>query len=116
TLPILRADPNDGPSHGGGMPGIPISGARKTLRHRRLPLLRLPRLLVLTGLLSLAPLPGTARGDDMAPESVQPPKALKKLSLEELFDVEVTSVSKKSEPVSRTAAAIHVVTSDDIHR
>lgn len=39
---------------------------------------------------------------------------LKQLSLEELFDVEVTSVSKKAEPVSKTAAAVHVVTADDI--
>jgi iron complex outermembrane receptor protein len=74
------------------------------------------RLLLITGLLFLAPLPATARGDDTSPENVEPPKALKKLSLEELFDVEVTSVSKKAEPVSRTAAAIHVVTSEDIHR
>ena len=48
--------------------------------------------------------------------AVSPPEALKRLSLEELFDLEVTSVSKKSEPVSKTAAAVHVVTADDIHR
>jgi len=47
---------------------------------------------------------------------VEPPKTLKQLSLEELFDLEVTSVSKKPEPVSKTAAAIHVVTADDLHR
>jgi iron complex outermembrane receptor protein len=41
---------------------------------------------------------------------------LKQLSLEELFELEVTSVSKKPEPVSKTAAAIHVVTADDLRR
>ena len=47
---------------------------------------------------------------------VQQPNALKQLSLEELFDLEVTSVSMKPEPVSKTAAAVHVVTADDLHR
>jgi iron complex outermembrane receptor protein len=46
--------------------------------------------------------------------AVESPKNLKQLSLEELFDLEVTSVSKKPEPVSKTAAAVHVVTADDI--
>ena len=47
---------------------------------------------------------------------MEPPKALKQLSLEELFDLEVTSVSNKLEPISETAAAVHVVTADDLHR
>lgn len=40
------------------------------------------------------------------------------LSLEELMniDVEVTSVSRKSENLSETAAAVYVITSDDIRR
>jgi iron complex outermembrane receptor protein len=41
---------------------------------------------------------------------------LKALSLEELGDVVVTSVSKEPEPVWRTAAAIYVLTHDDIVR
>ncbi|HKQ57012.1 MAG TPA: TonB-dependent receptor [Candidatus Eisenbacteria bacterium] len=41
---------------------------------------------------------------------------LKKLSLEQLFDLEVTTVSQKPESLSQTAAAIHVVTQDDIRR
>src|SRR3989442_3318738 len=45
-----------------------------------------------------------------------PVKDLKALSLEELFNVEVTSVSKKPEALSKTAAAAHVVTADDITR
>ena len=45
-----------------------------------------------------------------------PPTDLKRLSLEELFDIEVTSVSKKPERLSVTAAAAHVVTNEDIRR
>ena len=42
--------------------------------------------------------------------------ALKQLSLEQLMDVEVTSVSKKEQRVGDTAAAIHVITQEEIHR
>src|SRR6266446_877925 len=67
--------------------------------------------LVLAFLL-LAHVPASAQTE----QAVEPAKALKQLSLEELFDLEVTSVSQKPEPVSKTAAAVHVVTSDDIRR
>lgn len=42
--------------------------------------------------------------------------ALKKLSIEELMDVEITSVSRVEERLSGAAAAIAVVTGDDIRR
>ena len=42
--------------------------------------------------------------------------ALKQLSLEQLIDVEVTSVSKKEQRVADTAAAIFVITQEDIRR
>ena len=48
--------------------------------------------------------------------SASSPDALKKLSLEELMDVEVTSVSKSPEKLLEAAAAIQVVTGDDIRR
>ncbi|MCB1061180.1 MAG: TonB-dependent receptor [Calditrichaeota bacterium] len=41
---------------------------------------------------------------------------LANLSLEELMDIEVTSVSKKSEKLSSAAAAVFVLTSEDIQR
>ncbi|HEY8538553.1 MAG TPA: TonB-dependent receptor [Steroidobacteraceae bacterium] len=41
---------------------------------------------------------------------------LKKLSLEELLDIEVTSVSKRSEPLSEAPASIVVITGDEIRR
>ncbi len=37
-------------------------------------------------------------------------------SLEELMDIQVTSVSKKEQKLSRTAAAVFVITQDDIRR
>jgi iron complex outermembrane receptor protein len=43
-------------------------------------------------------------------------KELKKLSLEELFSLQVTTASRKPEPLSRAASAIDVITSERIHR
>jgi iron complex outermembrane receptor protein len=45
-----------------------------------------------------------------------PASELKRLSLEQLMEIDVTSVSKRSEPVSGAAAAITVITGDDIRR
>jgi iron complex outermembrane receptor protein len=45
-----------------------------------------------------------------------PPNALKKMSVEELMNIEVTSVSKHPEKLSEAASAIQVVTQDDIRR
>ncbi len=41
---------------------------------------------------------------------------LTQLSIEELANIEVTSVSKKAEPLSAAPAAIYVITGDDIRR
>ena len=49
--------------------------------------------------------------------SQNPPQAdFKKLTLEELLDVNVTSVARKAEPLGQTAAAVTVITSEDIRR
>ena len=63
-------------------------------------------------LLELPPM-GTAQnlGDNQ-----KPPKDLNQLSLEELGNVEVTTVSKEPEQVWETPAAIYVLTQDDIRR
>src|SRR5260370_17242089 len=42
--------------------------------------------------------------------------ALKQLSIEQLLNVEVTSVSKRPERLAQAAAAIQVITQDDIRR
>ena len=44
------------------------------------------------------------------------PAAYKKLSLEQLMELDVTSVSKAPEPYGEAPAAIEVITSDDIRR
>src|SRR5712664_1688119 len=45
-----------------------------------------------------------------------PPASLKQLSLEQLGNVEVTTLSKEPEQVWRTPAAIYVITQEDIRR
>src|SRR3954465_2423371 len=50
-------------------------------------------------------------------EEPRPPASdLKRLSLEQLMEIDVTSASRPSEPVSGAAAAITVVTGEDIRR
>ncbi len=53
---------------------------------------------------------GVARG------KVDPPRPLASLSIEELANVEVTTASRKSERLSDAAAAVYVVTQEDIRR
>jgi iron complex outermembrane recepter protein len=48
--------------------------------------------------------------------SQETPKDLGEKSLEDLMNIEVTSVSKKEQKLSRTAAAIFVITQEDIRR
>jgi len=45
-----------------------------------------------------------------------PPRALADASLEDLMNVEVTSVSRKEQKLSKTGAAVFVITQDDIRR
>lgn len=68
------------------------------------------RIALLIGLLALQPSHAQI-ADSMASSST-----LKKLSVEELMDLEVTSVSRRSEKLSETASAIQVITQDDIRR
>ncbi len=44
------------------------------------------------------------------------PSALKMMSVEQLMDIEVTSVSKRPEKLSEVASAIQVITADEIRR
>ncbi len=50
------------------------------------------------------------------PPTVQSPADLKKLSLDVLLAIEVTSVSKRSEKLSGAPSSIQVITGDDIRR
>jgi iron complex outermembrane recepter protein len=49
-------------------------------------------------------------------EAYRSPSELKKLELEELVDVEITSASRRPEPLSQAASAIDVITADEISR
>ncbi len=49
-------------------------------------------------------------------QPLPPPSALKQMSVDELMDIQVTSVSKRPEKLSETASAIQVITDDDIRR
>ena len=64
--------------------------------------------------LSLLLILGIARSPAVAQNA--PEGDFKKLTLEELLDVNVTSVSRKAESLSKTAAAITVITAEDIRR
>jgi iron complex outermembrane recepter protein len=69
-------------------------------------------------MLVLACIAHTARGDEpqSAPPAQSSPTALKQLSLEELSQIEVTTPSKEPTKVAKTAAAIYVITGEDIRR
>src|SRR5256885_1890074 len=56
--------------------------------------------------------PGLAQQPDSAAQA----ESLKTLSIEQLMNVEVTSVSKRPERLSRVASAIQVITQQDIRR
>src|SRR5882724_8844727 len=58
------------------------------------------------------PGPGFAQQPDSSPSA----EALKKLSIEQLMNLQVTSVSKRPERLSQTASAIQVITQEDIRR
>lgn len=51
-----------------------------------------------------------------AAAAANPPTDLSRLSIEELANIEISSVSKRPEPLSAAAAAVYVITSEDIRR
>jgi iron complex outermembrane recepter protein len=71
-------------------------------------------------LISLLFVAGAFSGQCVVAQTTTPPASsqtsLKKLSVEELMDVEVTSVSRRPEKLSETASAVQVITSEDIRR
>jgi iron complex outermembrane receptor protein len=70
--------------------------------------------------LTLLPVLGLAcislSGYGQTPDSLLPYNALKKMSLEELMNIEVVSVSRHPEKLDEAASAIQVITQDDIRR
>ena len=68
--------------------------------------------------LAMAMTPAIAQDTGLPPEEAVSPAAgdLFELPLEELLTLESTSVAKKRQEVSESAAAVHVITQDDIRR
>jgi iron complex outermembrane receptor protein len=56
------------------------------------------------------------QGHDGAAAAGEKPKVFKKMTLDELMDIEVTSVSKRESTIGQSAAAVSVITQDDIRR
>src|SRR5438094_8415715 len=75
-------------------------------------------ILCTVGLVSLAESGFAQRPDSSAqrPDSSLSADSLKKLSIERLMNVEVTSVSKRPERLAQVASAIQVITQDEIRR
>src|ERR1700726_712011 len=59
---------------------------------------------------------GSLIGEGHAQQPPKGPQDLFTLTIEDLMNVKVTSVSKKEEKLSRTAAAVFVITQEDIRR
>lgn len=68
--------------------------------------------MLLFTLLALLPVAGLSQSKDTLP-SLQ---ALKGLSMEELMNIEVTSISMRPEKLTEVASAIQVITEENIHR
>jgi iron complex outermembrane receptor protein len=64
---------------------------------------------------SLTP-PATPPGDSISPGDGTSSNIYKSMSLQELMDQDVTSVSKTPQPLSQAPAAIQVITNDEIRR
>ncbi len=82
-----------------------------------LPTLRLRALAVLTAMaLGAAAAPAAAQPANTASDSGQPPADFADLSIEELANIQITSVSKKPERLLDAPASVFVITADDIRR
>ncbi|MBA4055200.1 MAG: hypothetical protein C0490_10845 [Marivirga sp.] len=58
----------------------------------------------------------SAQAFGQAPDSLSTFRKLKKLSMEELMNIEVTSISMRPEKLTEVASAIQVITGEDIYR
>jgi iron complex outermembrane receptor protein len=74
-----------------------------------LPREKISPVIILISLIFLSPVATSAQ------DSVSIAK-MKKLSLEELLDIEVTSISMRPEKLTEVASAVQVITGEDIHR
>jgi iron complex outermembrane receptor protein len=77
-----------------------------------IPLVR-PRSLALTAVLAIGLV---AHAQAQVRDTLPAPGTLKEMSLEQLMTIEVSSVSRRPEPLLETASAIQVITREDIRR
>lgn len=94
-------------------------GQRTTANRKRLnlPLPAVVAAALASGLLAGAPARGQEPADTVArAPAAQETERLRRLSIEELMEIDVTSVSKRSQPLSRAAAAITVLTQEELRR
>jgi iron complex outermembrane recepter protein len=78
--------------------------------------LRASAILIQLAFLTNSALPQTSAQVTPQPSPTTVSKDLGQMSIEDLMNLEVTSGAKEEEPVQRTAAAIFVITSEDIRR
>jgi outer membrane cobalamin receptor len=71
---------------------------------------------VLRNVLITIMIAGSLIGDAHAQQSAKDSQGLSSLTIEDLMNIKVTSVSKKEEKLARTAAAVFVITQEDIRR
>src|SRR5690349_3622986 len=71
-----------------------------------------PILTVMASIRLLATGPAAAQTPVVPPA----PEALKRMSVEQLMDIEVTSVSKRPEKLFETPSAVQVITGEDLQR
>ena len=57
-----------------------------------------------------------SKADTREPARMPPPDALKKMTVEQLLDLDVTSVSRRPEKLLAVPSAIQVITSEDVRR
>jgi iron complex outermembrane receptor protein len=86
----------------------------KTLSHILSEIFQKKFMLILFAMLFVLSVPKNMRAQSN--DSIPAVKELKKLSVEQLMDLVVTSVSKSPEKLSEVASAVQVITSNDIER
>src|ERR1700722_1169780 len=90
-------------------------GREICVRRQALSALQIPIVLIaLTFLMAISPVVEARADDEQMAQSGN--VSLKQLSLEQLGDVEITTVSKNPQQVLKTPAAIFVITQEDIRR
>jgi iron complex outermembrane recepter protein len=93
-----------------------MSVRRKLADAHKENLVRICGLLLLNGLMLTGDIWAQTTPRPMAVNGSSPSSDLAQMSLEDLMDLKVTSVSRTAQKMSQVAAAVYVITQEDIHR